>query len=91
MLRKVVQVLYTFWDEEDQLRRNVEQVSHEIQTRLQSVVAEAENLTTDVAKISLEETKQRLENVYTVLWHWIQLHKLWGSIKRVPFPASKYK
>ena len=32
MLCKVEQVLDTFWDEEDQLRRNIEQVSHEIQT-----------------------------------------------------------
>jgi signal transduction histidine kinase len=63
MLRKVVEVLYTFWDEEDQLRRNVEQVSHEIQTRLQGVVAEAENLAMEVTNISLEETQQRVNKV----------------------------
>ena len=63
MLCKVEQVLYTFWDEEDQLRRNIEQVSHEIQTRLQGVVAEAENLAMEVTKVSLEEIQQRLERV----------------------------
>jgi signal transduction histidine kinase len=63
MLCKVVQVLYTFWNEEDQLRRNIEQVSHEIQTRLQGVVAEAENLTMDVTNVGLEEIHQRLNRV----------------------------
>lgn len=63
MLRKVVHVLYTFWDEEDQLRHNIEQVSHEIQTRLQGVVAEAENLAMEVSEIKLEETQQRVNRV----------------------------
>jgi signal transduction histidine kinase len=63
MLRKVVQVLYILWDEEDQLHRNVEQVSHEIQTRLQSVVAESENLVMEITKFSTEEIQERLERV----------------------------
>ncbi len=43
-LPRVEEWLYTLFDEEQRMRRSVEKVTHEILTRLQAVIANAENM-----------------------------------------------
>ncbi len=67
-LPKVKQWFYTLIDEEDRLRRNVETVSHEIQTRLQAVLAEADNLNEEADALNHDELHERInELLYAAL------------------------
>jgi len=62
-LPKIKQWFYTLIDEEDYLRRNVENVSHEIQTRLQAVLADADNLCNEFDSLSQEEMRERIDEL----------------------------
>jgi signal transduction histidine kinase len=55
--------LYELFAQEDRIRHGVENVSHEVFTRLQAVVAEAENLTTGAAGISTTEITAQTEKI----------------------------
>jgi signal transduction histidine kinase len=62
-LPKVKQWFYTLIDEEDRLQRSVEKVSHEIQTRLQAVIANAENLSLEMGSLANEEARRRADQL----------------------------
>jgi signal transduction histidine kinase len=67
-LPKVGQWFYTLMEEEDQLKHEIEKVSHEIQTRLQAVVANAENLFTEMSELTPSKARKRTgELLYSVL------------------------
>ncbi len=64
----LMQYLYDIVEKEDMLRHTVERVSHEIQIRLQAVVAEAENLALDITSLSPEEAVEQSNTLlYTTL------------------------
>lgn len=58
-LVKLLRYFYDVVDQEEMLRHTVERVSHEIQIRLQAVVAEAENLTMDISTLSADEAVEQ--------------------------------
>jgi ligand-binding sensor protein len=62
-LPRIEQWFYTLIDEEDRLKRNVDKVTHEIQTRLQAVIANAENLATEITLLSADEARKRANDV----------------------------
>ncbi|MGQ4809596.1 hypothetical protein NKDENANG_03019 [Candidatus Entotheonellaceae bacterium PAL068K] len=67
-LVKLMQYFYEIVEQEERLRHTVERVSHEIQIRLQAVVAEAENLALDLTSLSPEEAVEQSNNLlYTTL------------------------
>lgn len=59
-------LIYFLFEEEDRLKRSVEKVNHEIQTRLQAVIADAENLAFEVTDLSPNEIKSRAQRVLDV-------------------------
>ena len=63
LLSRVERLLYLLFDEEAHLKRSVEKVTHEIQTRLQAVIANAENLTMELDEMSREEARQVAEEL----------------------------
>ncbi|MBM4430955.1 MAG: HAMP domain-containing histidine kinase, partial [Chloroflexi bacterium] len=54
-LPKVEQWFYGFIDQEELLEQHLEKVSHELQTRLQAVIARAENMMLEARDLSSEE------------------------------------
>ena len=50
-------------DEEDRTQGSVERVAHEIQTRLQAVIADSENLVNELDSLSTEDIHQRANRV----------------------------
>jgi len=62
-LPKVKQWFYTLIDEEDRVQRSVEKVSHEIQTRLQAVIANAENLSVEMDTLPRDEACRRTDQL----------------------------
>lgn len=58
-LVKLLGYFYDIVDKEEMLRHTVERISHEIQIRLQAVVAEAENLTMDITSLSSDEAVEQ--------------------------------
>ncbi len=57
-LSRIERLLYLLFDEEAHLKRSVEKVTHEIQTRLQAVIANAENLTVDLGEMTRVEAQE---------------------------------
>ena len=62
-LPKVEQWFYSMIDEEERVKRHVEKVTHELQTRLQAVIAHAENLMLEARTLSSEEVCRRGNDV----------------------------
>lgn len=62
-LVKLMRYFYDIVDKEEMLRQTVERVSHEIQIRLQAVVAEAENLALDITTLSPDEAVEQSNNL----------------------------
>lgn len=62
-LPKVAEWFYHLFDKEDRLQRHVEKITHELQTRLQSVMGDAENLLMEFAYLSREELKSGIHTV----------------------------
>lgn len=63
LLPKVEGWFYVLIDEEDRLKRSVEKITHEIQTRLQAVIANAENLVMEIRTLSPEEAHEQASHV----------------------------
>jgi signal transduction histidine kinase len=62
-LPRVAEWFYHIFDKEDRLQRHVEKITHELQTRLQSVMGDAENLLMEFAYLSREELKSGIHTV----------------------------
>lgn len=62
-LPKVEQWFFRLMDEEDRTQGSVERVAHEIQTRLQAVIADSENLVNELDSLSTEDIHQRANRV----------------------------
>jgi len=62
-LPKVGLGFYSLIAEEQRLKQSVERVTHELQTRLQAVIAHAENLMTEAPNLSTQELKKRTNEV----------------------------
>ena len=59
---------YSFIDEEDRLRRSIEKVTHEMQTRLQAIIANAENLVVEMPSLKMKDAQRRaLQLLYSTL------------------------
>jgi len=63
MLPKVEQWIYRMMDEEERVKRQVEKVTHELQTRLQAVIAHSENLMLEARNLTSEEVYRRGNDV----------------------------
>jgi len=62
-LPQITYFLYSVFEREDQLREHVEKVTHELSTRLQSVIAGAELLTLKVPTLKADEVKRRADDI----------------------------
>lgn len=62
-LPRVERWLYILFDEEQRMRRSVEKVTHEIQTRLQAVIANAENMLLEFDELSPLELRHMVESL----------------------------
>jgi signal transduction histidine kinase len=62
-LPRVEQWFYTVIDEEDRLKASIDRVSHDMQTRLQAVIANAENLVYELPPASPEPAKEMARSV----------------------------
>lgn len=63
LLSKAEEWLYAMIDEEDRAKDIVERTTHEINTRLQAVIANAENLATEIDYLSPEEAAMMARSV----------------------------
>jgi len=62
-LPRVEQWFYNMIDEEDRLKTSIDRVSHDMQTRLQAVIANAENLVYELPSSSPEPAKEMARSV----------------------------
>lgn len=62
-LPSIIKYFYILFDEEERLKRSADKVAHELQTRLQSVIAVSENLMMKAPALSREEIKDRTNEV----------------------------
>lgn len=62
-LPRVERWFYILFDEEQRMRRSVEKVTHEIQTRLQAVIANAENLILEFGDMFPPEMRHMLDDL----------------------------
>ena len=60
---RIEEWFYTLMDEEDRLKAGVDRVTHDMQTRLQAIIANAENLVTELPMINMTEAQQMAREV----------------------------
>jgi signal transduction histidine kinase len=60
---KVEEWFYVLMDEEDRLKAGVDRVTHDMQTRLQAIIANAENLVLELPMISIAESQKMAREV----------------------------
>jgi signal transduction histidine kinase len=60
---RVEEWFYTLFDEEDRLKAGVDRVTHDMQTRLQAIIANAENLVMELPILGAEESQQMARDV----------------------------
>ena len=64
LLPKIEQWFYTLMDEEDRQVRDMDQVTHDMQTRLQAVIANAENLVAELPSLSPEDAHHNAQTLF---------------------------
>lgn len=62
-LPQITEFLYTIFEQEEHLKEHIEKVTHELHTRLQSVIASSENLMIKAAMLKGEEVKHRSNEI----------------------------
>jgi signal transduction histidine kinase len=60
---RVEEWFYTIMDEEDRLKSGVDRVTHDMQTRLQAIIANSENLVVELPMIKADEAQQMAREV----------------------------
>ncbi len=60
---RIEEWFYTLIDEEDRLKASVDRVTHDMQTRLQAIIANAENLVTELPFLQVTEAQQMAREV----------------------------
>jgi signal transduction histidine kinase len=64
ILPKIEQWFDTLIQEEDRQKRNLDQVTHDMQTRLQAVIAYAENLVHELPELSIQHARDMAQDLF---------------------------
>ncbi len=65
LLPRIDQWFYTLIEEEDRQNRNLDQVTHDMQTRLQAVIANAENLVNELPTLNAKDSKKMVQTLFS--------------------------
>jgi signal transduction histidine kinase len=78
-LQPITQFLYKVFEEDERLKRNVEKVTHELQTRLQSVIAVSENLVSKVGNLETADLREKTNEVLNTALAMATVVNNWGA------------